>query len=200
MPKIHPSETKNAKWKPTARKTTTAWTVWKKSSMSFAGTDGFSVYDGQGRLAFRVDNYSRKNKFLIGELLLTDSIGKPLLSLQPRVLSLRDRWRAYIEVEESTKFHLFDMRRPSFVQSGLEIAEVFMGRAGGGGADYIIKGCFKKRCCTVRGRDGEILATISPKKANPTVVLGEDVFELLLEPGVSTELLVSFIVAMDRIC
>ncbi|KAF5941080.1 hypothetical protein HYC85_022247 [Camellia sinensis] len=39
-------------------------TVWKRSSMSFQGTDGFTVFDSSsGRLVFRVDNYSRKDRF-----------------------------------------------------------------------------------------------------------------------------------------
>jgi hypothetical protein len=43
------------------------YTVWKRSSMGFQGTDGFSVYDATGSLAFRVDNYSRRRKlFAVG--------------------------------------------------------------------------------------------------------------------------------------
>lgn len=60
---------------------TMRWTVWKRSSMGFVGMDGFSVYDANGRLAFRVDNYSRSQK----SLLLMDATGKPLLSLKPKV-------------------------------------------------------------------------------------------------------------------
>uniref|UniRef100_A0A0E0CQ10 Uncharacterized protein n=1 Tax=Oryza meridionalis TaxID=40149 RepID=A0A0E0CQ10_9ORYZ len=33
-----------------------AYTVWKRSSIGFQGTDGFSVYDSAGKLVFRVDN------------------------------------------------------------------------------------------------------------------------------------------------
>ena len=60
-------------------------TVWKRSSMSFQGTDGFTVFDHRGRLAFRVDNYSRKNSCLKGGLLLMDGAGKALLTLKPQV-------------------------------------------------------------------------------------------------------------------
>lgn len=60
-------------------------TVWKRSSMSFQGTDGFTVFDQRGRLAFRVDNYSRNNRHLKGGLLLMDGAGKALLTLKPQV-------------------------------------------------------------------------------------------------------------------
>jgi len=53
--------------------------------MGFQGTDGFCVYDAAGRLAFRVDNYSRRRKLCAGELLLMDGQGTPLLSLRPQV-------------------------------------------------------------------------------------------------------------------
>lgn len=58
-------------------------TVWKRSSMSFQGTDGFTVYDRNGRLAFRVDNYSRRRRR--GALVLMDGDGNPLLTLKPQV-------------------------------------------------------------------------------------------------------------------
>lgn len=84
--KIYPSEIQVKKVeKEQTNKIIKTWTIWKKSSMSFVGSDGFSVYDGEGKLAFRVDNYSRKNKFLLGELVLMDAIGRPLLSLRPQV-------------------------------------------------------------------------------------------------------------------
>lgn len=68
------------------------FTVWKKSSMSFQGTDGFTVFDKQGRLVFRVDNYTRRKNRAIasrgsrsGGLVLMDAQGKPLLTLRPQV-------------------------------------------------------------------------------------------------------------------
>jgi hypothetical protein len=64
------------------------YTVWKRSSMGFHGTDGFSVYDAAGSLAFRVDNYSRRRKLFAGELLLMDGRGAPLLALRPQVRML----------------------------------------------------------------------------------------------------------------
>ena len=64
-------------------------TVWMRSSMGFHGTDGFSVYDAVGALAFRVDNYSRRRKLFAGELLLMDGRGAPLLALRPQVRTLR---------------------------------------------------------------------------------------------------------------
>ena len=57
--------------------------VWKRSSMGFHGTDGFSVYDAAGMLAFRIHNYSCRQKVFASELLPMDGQGSPLLALMP---------------------------------------------------------------------------------------------------------------------
>ncbi|KAI3708991.1 hypothetical protein L2E82_38645 [Cichorium intybus] len=79
----------------------TTLTVWKRSSMSFQGTDGFTVYDRHGKLGFRVDNYSRnshvRNRWSCsndgagcvsgggsgGALVLMDGSDNPLITLKP---------------------------------------------------------------------------------------------------------------------
>ncbi|KAF0918573.1 hypothetical protein E2562_025165 [Oryza meyeriana var. granulata] len=66
--RIHPSERETRARQDEAAGASAAppraavYTVWKRSSMGFQGTDGFSVYDAAGTLAFRLDNYSRRRK------------------------------------------------------------------------------------------------------------------------------------------
>lgn len=90
MSKIYPSENKRNELKEKGddgfylRPSTL--TVWKRSSMSFQGTDGFTVFDQQGRLVFRVDNYSRNHRCVAASgLVLMDGAGNALLSLKPQV-------------------------------------------------------------------------------------------------------------------
>lgn len=64
------------------------FTVWKRSSMSFQGMDGFTVFDECGGLVFRVDNYSRNNGCTGGggeALVLMDGAGSALLTFRPKV-------------------------------------------------------------------------------------------------------------------
>nr|CAB3459200.1 unnamed protein product [Digitaria exilis] len=85
--RVHPSDTAHVISVPAAaddQPPPPVYTVWKRSSMGFQGTDGFSVYDADGALAFRVDNYSRRRKLFAGELLLMDGHGAPLLALRPQ--------------------------------------------------------------------------------------------------------------------
>lgn len=86
MSRVHPTLSKtDGEELATTTARPSIWTVWNKSSMGFHGTDGFSIYDSKGRLAFRVDNYSRKHKCFAGQLLLMDANGKALMALRPRV-------------------------------------------------------------------------------------------------------------------
>lgn len=120
----------------------TAFTVWKRSSISFHGTDGFTVFDHLGRLIFRVDNYRRKRTARLsssvvvgsggggcraqvhakehgggGGLVLMDGFGKALLTLVPQLHmpSMHYQWIGYRGEDDQCKPRtpLFMMRRPS---------------------------------------------------------------------------------------
>ncbi|XP_010922834.1 protein LURP-one-related 5 [Elaeis guineensis] len=205
MYRIHPTESKIDVGQPATRSTSpSVWTVWKKSSMAFQGTDGFSVYDSNGRLAFRVDNYSRRHKCFTRELLLMDGGGTALMALKPQILSMHDRWSGFKGDSGSkteTRPRVFSMRRRSILQSSDE-AEVFMGNPNNQPPtpNFRIEGCFRRRCCKIWDSMGKEVAQICRKKASTSVMLGDDVFNLVIQPGVDCELIMAFVVIMDRIC
>ncbi|CAL9083700.1 unnamed protein product [Musa textilis] len=111
----------------TTTNSSSVWIVWKKSSMGFHGTDGFSIYDSMGRLAFRVDNYPRERKCVAGELLLMDGNGyKAVVTLRPQGCDRRLGFRGEDGRETDCRStHVFDIRRRSVLQSCDE-GEVFM--------------------------------------------------------------------------
>ncbi|CAM8897634.1 unnamed protein product [Rhodiola kirilowii] len=187
-------------------------TVWKKSSMGFQGTDGFTVFDECGKLCFRVENYTRykQGRFGInggcGALVLMDGAGKPLLTLKPQLFSLQHRWNAYRGIDcnsdrsQRLQPFVFSMRKKSMFAHQNE-ADVFMGDAKS--PDFRIEGSFRRRSCKIkRFEDGEVIARISRKKvSNMTVVLlSDEVFSLVVAPGFSRELVMGFVLVLDRIC
>ncbi|CAL4904506.1 unnamed protein product [Urochloa decumbens] len=192
------------------------YTVWKRSSMGFQGTDGFSVYDDAGALAFRVDNYSRRRKLFAGELLLMDGHGAPLLALRPQIFSMRDQWNCYRASEEagdkssstSRRQHLFSMRKCSLAQSNDEAEVHISGCTTSSDHDsqvpsFRVQGSFWRRSCKIRKGNGEEVARITRKKAgavSETVTLGEDVFSLTIMPNVDRAMIMAFVVILDRIC
>ncbi|KAM0842007.1 hypothetical protein ACQ4PT_058644 [Festuca glaucescens] len=203
------------------------YTVWMRSSMGFQGTDGFSVYDAGGALAFRVDNYSRRRKIFAGELTLMDGHGAPLLSLRPQIISMHDQWNCYKVPEEgqtkrARSQQLFSMRKCSVLQSNRE-AQVYMSSAcsattttttspasdpgppGHQAPSFWIEGCFRRRSCKVRrGGDGQEVARIARKKAGPAaaspLTLGDDVFSLVVQPDADCAMIMALVVVLDRIC
>ncbi|KAI4991665.1 hypothetical protein ZWY2020_040051 [Hordeum vulgare] len=240
MNRIHPSDrgdgARRAARTAAERQLPAVYTVWKRSSMGFQGTDGFSVYDAAGRLAFRVDNYARRPKAFAGELLLMDGRGAPLLSLRPQIFSLHDRWNCYrvapgeegcpdtdrsSSVPQPQPQQLFSMRKCTALQS-TDDAEVHMSSAStattsGRGCrappspppGYRVEGCFSRRSCKISRSDGQEAARILRKKAGgPTAVasssrpvaLGDDVFSLVVRPGVDAATVMAIVVVMDRIC
>ncbi|KAJ3704273.1 hypothetical protein LUZ61_007978 [Rhynchospora tenuis] len=183
------------------------FTVWRKSSMGFQGTDGFSVYDDSGRLAFRVDNYSRRQRYLTKEIVLMDGDGKALLCLRPRILSMHDRWNAY-EVEEcrnkQPNSKLFSMKRYSLLQN-IDKKEVSITKLADNNKaklvpSFRIEGCFEKGSCKIYSSEGEEVAQISRKTTGEaSVLLGNDVFRLVIQPGFDCSQVMAFVIVMDRI-
>ena len=56
------------------------FTVWKKSLLF--NCDGFTVFDSNGNLVFRVDNYVPGGN---GEIILMDASGRALLTIRRKV-------------------------------------------------------------------------------------------------------------------
>ncbi|XAR55697.1 hypothetical protein NMG60_11035865 [Bertholletia excelsa] len=168
-----------------------ALTVWKRSSMSFQGTDGFTVFDGSGRLAFRVDNYSRKDRGLV----LMDGSGEVLLTLKPQRWSMQYQWHGYRgESQKSQEFTM--MRRRSREHE----AVVFMGTRAEGEADFKVEGSFGRRNCKIKTANDRLAAVIARKRVNPTVLLSDDVFSLVVQPDFDPQLIMAFVIVLDRIC
>ncbi|XP_060206242.1 protein LURP-one-related 5-like [Lycium barbarum] len=210
------------------------FTVWKKSSMSFQGTDGFTVFDKQGRLVFRVDNYTRrKNRSIAsrgsrsGGLILMDAHGKPLLTLRPQMsVQLQYEWNGYRGEEDddqSTELNnstpLFVMRRPPlslFTMMGTSTtssckAQVFVARENNvmdmksrRRPNYRVEGSFRRRNCNIIDSDGHMVANISRKVANTTtrarstILISDDVFSLVVQPGFEPHIFMAFIIILDR--
>ncbi|ERN20132.1 hypothetical protein AMTRI_Chr06g201550 [Amborella trichopoda] len=173
-------------------------TVWKKSSMALHGTDGFTVFDCHGNMAFRVDNYTRSSQGLTSGLVLMDGAGTALLTLRPKILSTHDRWEGFegeAGPKKTQKHPVFALRRCSVFQNN-DQAEVFMGSQV---PKFQIEGCFRKRNCTIKTATGELVAKISRKMSRSNVMLTDDVFSMVVHPGHDHALLMAFVVVLDRI-
>lgn len=66
--------------------------------------------------------------------------------------------------------------------------------------DFKVQGCFKRRNCVIRNNKGHIAAKISRKRVNnKTVLLADDVFNLIVQPGFQPQIMMAFVIVLDRI-
>jgi uncharacterized protein YxjI len=124
-----------------------------------------------------------------------------------QILSLHDRWNAY-ETEEcgnkEAKSKLFSMKRYSMLQSA-DKAQVLLKMLADNNKpkllpSFKIKGCFEKRDCKIYNSRGEEVAQISRKTtSDASVLLGNDVFSLVIQPGFDCQLVIAFLILLDRI-
>lgn len=98
-----------------------------------------------------------------------------------------------------TQPSLFAMRRQSWLARNGK-ALVFMGTQRLA-PDFHVEGSFRTRNCKIMSNGkGEVAAEVSRKKVKSTLVLADDVFNLRVWPGFNCELIMAFIIVMDRIC
>ncbi|XP_065851788.1 protein LURP-one-related 12-like [Euphorbia lathyris] len=179
--KIHPAERERENY---------VLTVWKRASISFQGTDGFTVFDPNGKMVYRVDNYSRKNPNVV----LMDGVGNALLTFKPQ-MRMHYQWNAYQE-DDATNTKVFSMRRKA------SSAEIFMMRkeSPSPSPDFLIEGSFRAPDCKIKSSNGQVVAIMSRKRVNnTTLLLTDDVFTLLIQPAFDPKLVMAFLIILDRI-
>ncbi|GAV77505.1 LOW QUALITY PROTEIN: Tub_2 domain-containing protein, partial [Cephalotus follicularis] len=221
MSRIHPSERANRRHDLTTSQEDdhvgcgrpSVLTVWKRSSMSFQGTDGFTIYDHHGKLVFRVDNYSRNNASSTsgGLLVLMDGPGNSLLTLKPQlILSMHYQWNAYGGEygcrKSSTASKVFSMRSPSVLfHRSKDEAEIFVGATAKQSQtpDFRVEGDqmnSDRGHYIIRSFSGGLVTKMTRKRVNTTILLGDDVFTLVVQPAFETGFSMAFVVILDHIC
>ncbi|CDO98625.1 unnamed protein product [Coffea canephora] len=167
-------------------------TVWKKSLLF--NCDGFTVFDAEGNLVFRVDNYMSGAK---GEIVLMDASGKSLLTIRRKRLSIADNWLVFAG-EEAVNPRFSVRKQVNFLNSR-SLAQVSCLSCCDSGSPsspcsssspkkklvYEIEGSYKQRCCAVYDDKRRRVAEIKRKEAVGGLVFGLDVFRLIVlhEPG-----------------
>ncbi|KAG0519913.1 hypothetical protein BDA96_08G027600 [Sorghum bicolor] len=179
--------------------TTAVLTVWRKSLLF--NCDGFTVYDADGDLAFRVDCYARRH----AEVVLMDAAGAPLLTVRRKRLSLAERWHVYHgdAAASSSRPPVLSVRR--HVGGGLRgasgggktlahvVAAASSSADAGGGEAFVVEGSYGRRACAVRDARGDVVAEVRRKEA-----VGDDVFRLVVSPSLGAPLAMGLVVVLDE--
>lgn len=147
-------------------------TVWKKSLLF--NCYGFTVFDSNGNLLFRVDNYSSGTK---PEILLMDASGHCLLTIRRKRLSLLD-WLVY--EGETAVNPRFTVTKHLNLINKKSLAHVTATGSRTKKPIYEIEGSYTQRSCVVYDDKRRRVAEIKRKEAVGGVAFGGDVFRLFL--------------------
>ncbi|KAF7039692.1 hypothetical protein CFC21_049644 [Triticum aestivum] len=169
-----------------------AYTVWMKS-LVFNG-NGCTVYDPDGAVAFRVDNYGCRGG---REVFFMDRQGNALIRIRRKGFGMFRRWEvcrcAHNGGQEEEATPWFSVRRA-------EKGGATMAMHGGAGTCYTIDGCSARKSeYRVRGVDGAVVAEVARKQTAAGVVLGEDVLTLKVAPEVDHLLFLGLVVVRGLI-
>ncbi|KAI3470334.1 hypothetical protein Pfo_026997 [Paulownia fortunei] len=180
-------------------------TVWKKSLLF--NCDGFTVFDADGNLVYRVDNYMSGNK---GEIFLMDAFGTSLFTIRRRKkLSLGDSWLVF--EGETADNPRFLVRKNVNLLNTKCLAHVSSCQSGSGkdvGLSssprknvllYEIEGSYAQRCCVVYDDKRRRVAEIKQKEASVRgVAFGTDIFRLVVQPGFDMALAMAMVIVLDQ--
>ncbi|KAL2334229.1 hypothetical protein Fmac_015442 [Flemingia macrophylla] len=183
MRKVHPKACVRAK-EACSDAEAVVLTVWKKSLLP--NCNGFTVFDTQGNLVFRLDNYSAANK---NHLLLMDAAGTPLLTIRRKRPT--DTW-VVLEGEGSSKKPLFTAKKHFH---GNCLARILRDKKE---VAYEMEGSYARRCCAFY--DGERRKVVETKMKETVaggVAFGADIFRLIVQPNMDATLAMAFLVLLD---
>ncbi|XP_043716356.1 protein LURP-one-related 17-like [Telopea speciosissima] len=185
----------------------TSLTVWRKSLVF--SCYGFTVFDSNGNLVYRVDNYRGDRT---EDIVLMDARGKPLLTLHRKKRRFVKNWVVFEgDAEERDgkpkkpiycgrkHVNLLLQRNPHDV-----LAHVFRGSdshpSSEKGYGLEIQGCYERRTCqVVDDESGEVVAEIKKKDACiQGISYGLDVFLLIVRPGFNPAFAMSLVLLLDQ--
>jgi len=176
-------------------------TVWRRSLL-FNGK-GFTVFDSNGNLVFRVETYAGGSP---REVVLMDANGRALLTIRRKKLSLADEWLIYDGDAAASSSaptpapKRFTARRNLSLLPTKSLARLSPARASGGDAPgyrYDVEGSYASRSLDMFASSGEQrrrVATVCRKEA----AVGPDVFRLVVEPGFEPALAMAVVILLDQ--
>ncbi|CAL9123793.1 unnamed protein product [Musa acuminata var. zebrina] len=173
-------------------------TVWRKSLLF--SCNGFTVFDAEGNLAFRVDVYGSGTP---EDLVLMDAAGKPLLTVRRKVhllvqkLSLGEKWLIYGGEDTVNPIYVVK-RRVTLLPSKATAAIAHVAQCRGVGPGYEVEGSYSRRSCTVYDKRRLVVAEVRPKEAVGGVAFGGDVFRLVVHSDLNACLAMGILITLDQ--
>ncbi|OVA05246.1 Initiation factor 2B-related [Macleaya cordata] len=174
------------------------FTIWMKSLVM--NSNGCTVYDSNGHIVYRIDNYDKKCS---NKVYLMDLKGQVLSTILRKKLRLFGRWEGYngnySKVDQEKPW--FQVRKPFRVlKANDSYYDVTVSTSPPNSSDQL-NGSYKieisdigKFACRILDQAGVVVAEVKQKQSSSGVVLGDDVLTLVVEPNVDHSLIMGLMV------
>ncbi|KAK7251290.1 hypothetical protein RIF29_34346 [Crotalaria pallida] len=189
MAKVYPQESTSSNSINSKRET---YTLWMKSLVFHS--NGCTVYDSNGDIVYRVDNYDRKGK---REVTLMDLRGRVLCSIKKKLLAFGS-WDGYRSNScncESMEEPWFQVKRCNKMITRKVECEIKVGCQ----KYYIVK-TSDKAAFRIVNIDGQIVAEAKQKYSPSGVVLDNDVLTLDVAGDTDHSLVMALVTVYGLIC
>ncbi|KAG4937945.1 hypothetical protein AAZX31_16G012300 [Glycine max] len=174
------------------------FTLWMKSLV--LNGKGCTVFDSNGQIAYRVDNYNCKHR---DEVHLMDQNGDILFTMLKKQYKLSRFWEGYRFPVPATRN---DHKRPCFrvsktykISRGGSTYEVELGLDKNQPYTHKIERNTFNSACKISNELGVVVAELRRKKSPCGVDLGDDVLTMVVEPNIDLSLIMGLVVAYNLI-
>ncbi|KAI3847895.1 hypothetical protein MKX03_026134 [Papaver bracteatum] len=158
--------------------------------------NGCTVYDSNGQVVYRIDNYDNKH---CNEVHLMDLKGKVLFTILKKKLRLFGGWEGYRSGTTSSKGKpWFQVRKKLNTNMEVDVT-ILKKESDETGANCYrmerLKGSSSKLACKIIDvQTGRVIAELKQKQSSGGVLLGDDVMSLVVEPNVDHSFIMGLIV------
>ncbi|EEF51161.1 protein LURP-one-related 11 [Ricinus communis] len=166
---------------------TESYTIWMKSLVMQA--NGCTVYNDNGEIVYRVDNYDKKGS---SEVYLMDLKGRVLFTIRKQLLFRQ--WKGYKsdELKSRKQKPFFQVRQSSRILKRNLSCKIAVRSGTWQDGYYKLKASAGKSAFKITDSNGGLVAKATRKQTSTGIVLGDDVLTLAVEPHVDH----SFIMAL----
>ncbi|TQE09747.1 hypothetical protein C1H46_004704 [Malus baccata] len=196
MTKVHPEAPLSSSLAEYCTSKQETFTMWMKSLV--LNSNGCTVFDSNGKIVYRVDNYDCKCR---GEVYLMDLKGKTLFTIRRKKFHLPGIWEGYRSTgkEINPQKPGFQVRKSSRLCRGRSLCKVVVGLDKNQPHQYRIESLSSKSSYKILDKFGRPVAEVKRKQSTCGVVLGEDVLTVVVEPLVDHSLIVGLLVVCGLI-
>ncbi|XP_076925811.1 protein LURP-one-related 4-like [Bidens hawaiensis] len=193
MAKIYPKKPSSSSSYSTERET---YTIWMKSLV--LNSNGYTIYDSNGGVIFRIDNYDSKCR---SEVHLMDLRGNVVCTILRKKLLTYGLWECYNDKDSRRPWFRVGKTFGFFKNSSAY--DVLVGTNEGqciSGLSYKMDGSVHSLEFKIIDGEGRVAAVVQRKRSSSGVVLGEDVLHVTVEPHMDRILVMALVAIQGLIC